>query len=72
MEKASPGSISRYWCTNGKYSGSLVNSPDLILNDVNLNDETNYTCTATNDVGTGQSISRSLDSVLDLQIFYME
>ena len=49
--------------SNGKYSGSLVNSPDLIINDVNLNDETSYICTATNDVGTGQSISRSLDVV---------
>ncbi|XP_033753605.1 hemicentin-1-like isoform X5 [Pecten maximus] len=38
-----------------KYSGSAVNSPSLTINNAAANDQTVYTCSATNAVGTGTS-----------------
>ncbi|XP_033753215.1 basement membrane-specific heparan sulfate proteoglycan core protein-like [Pecten maximus] len=38
-----------------KYSGSTVNTPSLIITSANSNDNTVYTCSATNAVGTGTS-----------------
>lgn len=47
----------------GKYSGASVISPSLVINNVNLDDEASYICTATNQIGTGTSSSTVLDVV---------
>ncbi|XP_052061302.1 hemicentin-1-like [Mytilus californianus] len=49
--------------SGGKYSGSTLNSPDLVINNAVSADETNYICTATNAIGTGQSFSSFLDVI---------
>ncbi|XP_069133962.1 serine-rich adhesin for platelets-like isoform X35 [Argopecten irradians] len=38
-----------------KYTGSTVNGPSLTINNAAANDQTTYTCSATNAVGTGTS-----------------
>ncbi|OWF53625.1 Titin [Mizuhopecten yessoensis] len=38
-----------------KYSGSTVNNPSLTITNADSNDNTSYTCSATNAVGTGTS-----------------
>lgn len=48
---------------SGKYSGSSVSSPSLVINNANLDDEASYVCYATNSIGTGQSTSTVLDVV---------
>ena len=40
---------------SSKYSGAVVNSPSLSINNADLNDNGEYVCTATNIVGTGRS-----------------
>lgn len=49
--------------SQGKYEGATVNSPSLIINNANLNDEGSYICTATNQIGSGSSSSTLLDVV---------
>ncbi|XP_071166173.1 basement membrane-specific heparan sulfate proteoglycan core protein-like isoform X2 [Mytilus edulis] len=59
------GTTSNIDVTNsgGKYSGSTLLIPSLTINNAALSDEANYTCYATNSVGTGQSATTSLDVV---------
>ncbi|XP_063420714.1 hemicentin-1-like [Mytilus trossulus] len=59
------GTTSNIDVTNsgGKYSGSTLLIPTLTINDAALSDEANYTCYATNIVGTGQSATTLLDVV---------
>ncbi|XP_052103246.1 hemicentin-1-like [Mytilus californianus] len=47
-----------------KYSGSTIQSPSLTIIDVDLSDEGNYICHATNAVGTGQSSQAFLDVIV--------
>ncbi|CAC5377795.1 HMCN [Mytilus coruscus] len=47
-----------------KYSGSTIQSPSLTIIDVDLSDEGNYICHATNAVGTGQSSHKFLDVIV--------
>ena len=49
--------------SNSKYGGATVGSPSLIINNANENDEGNYRCKITNDVGTGISNTTFLDVV---------
>ena len=46
---------------NGKYVGSTVSSPSLIITAANNDDETDYICTATNAIGRTYSERTSLD-----------
>ncbi|CAG2194105.1 unnamed protein product [Mytilus edulis] len=59
------GTTSNIDVTNsgGKYSGSTLFISSLTINNAALSDEANYTCYATNSVGTGQSATTSLDVV---------
>lgn len=41
--------------SNGKYGGSSVDSPSLVINNAAFSDQGTYVCFATNSVGTGQS-----------------
>ena len=47
---------------NGKYVGSTVSSPSLIITAANNDDEADYICTATNAVGRNYSERTSLDA----------
>ncbi|VDH91359.1 Hypothetical predicted protein, partial [Mytilus galloprovincialis] len=47
-----------------KYSGSTVSNPSLTISNVDQNDETYYTCYATNTVGTGQSLHQIFVDVI--------
>ena len=49
--------------TSTKYDGGTLISPSLTINNVDLADEGNYFCHATNAVGTGQSSQAFLDVV---------
>ncbi|OWF56211.1 Titin [Mizuhopecten yessoensis] len=69
---ATPGHTVVYWqrIDNGvasqlsidgfKYTGSTINTPSLTINNAAANDQTLYTCSATNAVGTGTSGQTSL------------
>ena len=46
---------------SGKYSGSTVSSPSLIIQSIAQSDEGNYVCTATNVVGTSSSQAAFFD-----------
>lgn len=46
--------------SSSKYSGSLVNSPSLSINNTDLNDNGTYICTAINSIGTGTSSETTL------------
>lgn len=41
--------------SNGKYDGSTVGGPSLIINNAAFGDQGTYVCYASNSVGTGQS-----------------
>ena len=41
--------------SGGKYEGSSVSSPSLVINNAAFSDQGTYVCHATNSVGTGQS-----------------
>ena len=49
--------------SGGKYSGSTISTPSLTVINAASSDEANYTCYATNSVGTGQSTSTSLNVI---------
>ncbi|XP_033751318.1 hemicentin-1-like isoform X3 [Pecten maximus] len=51
-----------------KYAGSTVNSPSLIIFNAAASDQTFYSCSATNSVGTGTSSQTSLTVVGSLPI----
>ncbi|XP_069133471.1 serine-rich adhesin for platelets-like isoform X3 [Argopecten irradians] len=70
---ASPAATDVYWTkivsgvssristsNTNKYTGSTVNSPSLIINNLAMSDEGSYRCNAVNTVGTGQSGLTSL------------
>ncbi|XP_052103233.1 hemicentin-1-like [Mytilus californianus] len=47
----------------GRYSGSSVGSPSLVISNTVISDEGFYICTATNNVGSGQSQQTFLDVI---------
>lgn len=47
--------------SGGKYSGSTVSSPSLVVNNANLDDKASYVCYAENSIGVGQSTSTVLN-----------
>ncbi|KAK3107564.1 hypothetical protein FSP39_017383 [Pinctada imbricata] len=47
--------------SSGKYGGSTVTSPSLVIYSADLSDEASYVCTASNTVGTGSSSQVYLD-----------
>lgn len=47
--------------SGGKYSGSTVSSPSLVVNNANLDDRASYVCYAENSIGVGQSTSTVLN-----------
>lgn len=49
--------------SSGRYGGSSVASPSLIISNTVISDEGFYICTATNSVGTGQSQQTFLDVI---------
>ena len=49
--------------TSGRYSGSTVGSPSLVVNNAVTSDEGFYICRASNSVGTGQSQQTYLDVI---------
>lgn len=56
--------------SGGKYSGSTVSSPSLVVNNANLDDKASYVCYAENSIGVGQSTSTVLN-VLGGNFFYL-
>lgn len=49
--------------SSGRYGGSSVGSPSLVISDAVMSDEGFYICTATNSVGSGQSQQSFLDVI---------
>ena len=58
--------------SSSKYSGSLVNSPSLSINNADLNDNGAYICTATNVVGTGTSSQTTLTVTGSKYILFLD
>ena len=46
--------------SNGKYAGSTVSAPSLVINNASLNDQASYVCLAENSVGIGSSTTTVL------------